>query len=57
MILNIHHDEVKFTSFKQMLYASTWLSPLKSLGSSLYTDSIFATSKADLTPEAYDAHL
>jgi twinfilin-like protein len=43
--------------FKQMLYASTRLSLLKSLGSSLFTDSIFATSKADLTPEAYDAHL
>ena len=40
-----------------MLYASTRLSLLKSLGSSLFTDSIFATSKADLTPEAYDAHL
>ena len=48
---------VKFTSLKQMLYASTRLSLLKSLGSSLFTDSIFATSKADLTPEAYDAHL
>ena len=43
--------------FKQMLYASTRLSLLKSLGSSLFTDSLFATSKADLTPEAYDAHL
>jgi len=43
--------------FIQMLYASTRLSLLKSLGSSFFTDSIFATSKADLTPEAYDAHL
>lgn len=40
-----------------MLYASTRLSLLKSLGSSLFTDSIFATSKADFTPEAYDAHI
>lgn len=42
---------------KQMLYASTRLSLLKSLGSTLFTDSLFATSKADITPEAYDAHL
>ena len=40
-----------------MLYASTRLSLLKSLGSSLFTDSLFATSKADLTSEAFDAHL
>ena len=40
-----------------MLHASTRLSLLKSLGSSLFTDSIFATSKDDLTPEAYNAHL
>jgi len=39
-----------------MLYASTRLSLLKSLGSTLFTDSIFATSKAELTPDAYDAH-
>ena len=43
--------------FTQMLYASTRLSLLKSLGSTLFRDSIFATSKADLTPEAYNAHL
>ena len=48
---------MKFTFSKQMLYASTRLSLLKSLGSSLFRDSVFATSKADLTPEAYDAHL
>lgn len=40
-----------------MLYASTRLSLIKSLGSSLFTDSVFATSKADLTPSAYVAHL
>lgn len=40
-----------------MLYASSRLSLLKGLGSSLFADSIFATSKADLTPEAYAAHL
>ncbi|CAK5279342.1 unnamed protein product [Mycena citricolor] len=40
----------------KMLYASTRASLLKSLGSTLFTDSIFATSKADLTPEAYEAH-
>ncbi|KAG6903180.1 hypothetical protein C0995_002723 [Termitomyces sp. Mi166 len=40
----------------KMLYASTRASLLKGLGSALFTDSIFATSKADLTPEAYAAH-
>lgn len=40
-----------------MLYASTRASLLKALGSSLFTDSIFATSKADLTAEAYASHL
>ncbi len=40
-----------------MLYASTRSSLLKSLGSSVFADSIFATSKADLTAEAYQAHL
>lgn len=40
-----------------MLYASTRASLLKSLGSTSFTDSLFATSKADLTPEAYNAHL
>jgi twinfilin-like protein len=39
-----------------MLYASTRGSLLKSLGSTLFTDSIFATSRSDLTPEAYAAH-
>jgi len=40
-----------------MLYASTRFSLLKSLGSTLFTDSIFATSKSDLTTEAYVSHL
>lgn len=40
----------------KMLYASTRASLLKSLGSNLFTDSIFATSKADLTSDAYIAH-
>jgi len=40
----------------KMLYASTRASLLKTLGSNLFTDSIFATSKADLTAEAYGAH-
>lgn len=39
-----------------MLYASTRASLLKSLGSAVFTDSLFATSKSDLTPEAYMAH-
>lgn len=40
-----------------MLYASTRASFLKSLGSTVFTDSLFATSKSDLTPEAYISHL
>lgn len=39
-----------------MLYASTRNSLTKSLGSTVFTDSIFATSKGDITPEAYAAH-
>ena len=39
-----------------MLYASTRSSLTKSLGSTVFTDSLFATSKADLTPEAYEAY-
>ncbi|KAJ6608614.1 hypothetical protein B0H10DRAFT_2067383 [Mycena sp. CBHHK59/15] len=40
----------------KMLYASSRASLLKSLGSSLFSDSLFATSRADLTPAAYAAH-
>jgi len=40
-----------------MLYASTRASLLKGLGSTLFTDPIFATCKTDLTAEAYAAHL
>jgi len=40
----------------KMLYASTRASLLKSLGSTLFSDTIFATSKDDLTPEAYASH-
>ncbi|GLB35071.1 putative actin depolymerizing protein [Lyophyllum shimeji] len=40
----------------KMLYASTRASLLKAIGSTLFTDSIFATSKEDLTPEAYASH-
>jgi twinfilin-like protein len=39
-----------------MLYASSRLSLIRGLGS-LFTDSIFATSEADLTSDAYAAHL
>ncbi|KAJ3905364.1 hypothetical protein F5879DRAFT_950964 [Lentinula edodes] len=41
----------------KMLYAATRASLLKHLGSTVFTDSLFATSKSDLTPEAYLAHL
>jgi len=40
----------------KMVYASTRGSLTKSLGSTLFTDTIFASSRADLTPEAYIAH-
>jgi twinfilin-like protein len=40
-----------------MLYASMRLILLKSLGSTVFTDSIFATSKEDLTANAYASHL
>ncbi|KAG1868790.1 actin depolymerizing protein [Suillus tomentosus] len=38
------------------LYASTRSSLTKSLGSTVFTDNLFAISKEDLTPEAYEAH-
>ncbi|TFK29820.1 actin depolymerizing protein [Coprinopsis marcescibilis] len=40
----------------KMLYASTRSNLLKSLGSALFVDSIFATSKLDITADAYTAH-
>ncbi|KIJ17140.1 hypothetical protein PAXINDRAFT_167919 [Paxillus involutus ATCC 200175] len=40
----------------KMLYASTRNSLTKSLGSTVFTDSLFATSKSDVTPDAYAAH-
>lgn len=44
------------TSYDKMLYASTRNSLTKSLGSTVFTDGIFATSKAEITPKAYAAH-
>ncbi|EIW85446.1 actin depolymerizing protein [Coniophora puteana RWD-64-598 SS2] len=41
---------------EKMLYASTRSSLTKSLGSAVFTDSLFATSKDDLTADAYAAH-
>jgi twinfilin len=40
-----------------MLYASTRLALTRTLGSQHFTDSLFATSKSDLTPSAYRTHL
>jgi twinfilin-like protein len=40
----------------QMLYASTRNSLTKALGASHFADALFATSRADLTPDAYTAH-
>ena len=40
-----------------MLYASTRTSVTKSLGSASFPSTLFATSKSDLTPAAYSAHL
>ena len=39
-----------------MIYASTRNSVTKSLGATNFVDTIFATSKEDLTPEGYAAH-
>jgi twinfilin len=39
-----------------MIYASTRNSVTKSLGAANFVDTIFATSKDDLTPEGYAAH-
>lgn len=41
----------------KMLYASSRAALTKALGSSYFTDSLFATSKADLTAASYAAHL
>ncbi|KAK2467012.1 hypothetical protein APHAL10511_001270 [Amanita phalloides] len=40
----------------KMLYASTRNSLMKALGSATFVDSIFATSRSDLTVEAFAAH-
>ncbi|KAF9052670.1 actin depolymerizing protein [Panaeolus papilionaceus] len=56
LFINYVPDAAKVRE-KVMLYASTRASFLKSLGSSQFTDTIFATSKADLTWDAYLAHL
>lgn len=45
-----------YSTVMQMLYASSRASLLKAIGSSLFTDTIFATSKEDLTQEAYASH-
>jgi twinfilin-like protein len=39
-----------------MIYASTRNSLTKSLGATTFVDTIFATSKADITPAGYAAH-
>ena len=39
-----------------MIYASTRNSVTKSLGATNFVDTIFATSKEELTPEGYAAH-
>ena len=39
-----------------MLYASTRAAITKTLGSTHFSDSLFANSKADLTPAAYAEH-
>jgi len=41
----------------KMLYASTRSSLTKELGDRRFKDSLFATNKSDLTPEAYAMHL
>ncbi|KAF8201637.1 hypothetical protein BJ912DRAFT_946001 [Pholiota molesta] len=49
MIISYVPDSAKVRD--KMLYASTRLPLLRSLGSTLFTDSIFASSKTDLTAE------
>jgi twinfilin-like protein len=39
-----------------MLYASTRNALTRSLGSTVFTDSLFATDKSDVTPHGYAAH-
>ncbi|KAF8432416.1 actin depolymerizing protein [Boletus edulis BED1] len=41
---------------QKMLYASTRNALIKSLGSTVFTDSLFATDKSDVTPSGYAAH-
>ncbi|KAL0580426.1 Twinfilin-1 [Marasmius crinis-equi] len=41
----------------KMLYASTRASLIRTLGSTSFTDSIFATSRSDISPDAYKGHL
>ncbi|KAI9569001.1 actin depolymerizing protein [Boletus coccyginus] len=41
---------------QKMLYASTRNALTKSLGSTVFTDSLFATDKTDVTPDGYAAH-
>lgn len=48
--------ELHSLTFCQMIYASTRNSVTKSLGAANFVDTIFATSKEELTPEGYAAH-
>jgi twinfilin-like protein len=41
---------------QKMLYASTRNALTRSLGSTVFTDSLFATDKSDVTPHGYAAH-
>ncbi|TRM62645.1 hypothetical protein BD626DRAFT_498029 [Schizophyllum amplum] len=55
LVINYVPDSAKVRD--KMLYASTRNSLMRALGSATFSDNIYATSKADLTPEAYAAHL
>ncbi|KAL1729254.1 hypothetical protein EV714DRAFT_273871 [Schizophyllum commune] len=55
--LAIHYVPDNAKVRDKMLYASTRNALMRALGSATFTDNIYATSKDDVTPEAYAAHL
>ncbi|KAA1471077.1 actin depolymerizing protein [Dentipellis sp. KUC8613] len=54
--LSVHYVPDTAKVRDKMLYASTRNTLTKGLGSTHFTDTIFATSKDDVTPAAYAAH-
>lgn len=52
----VHYVPDTVTVKEKMLYALFRNSLTKSLGSTYFTDTVFATSKSDVSPEGYAAH-